>query len=48
MPLADRRRFRARFIAVRRVVRRRIAVGTPAQQALHAGLLAAYNAVVLP
>ena len=48
MPLADRRRFRARFIAVRRRVRNRIAAGTPAQQALHAGLLAGYNAVVLP
>lgn len=48
MPVADQRRFRARFVAVRRVVRRRIAAGNPAQQALHAGLLAAYNAVVLP
>jgi len=48
MPLADRGRFRARFIAVRNMVRNRIAAGTPAQQALHAGLLAAYNAVVLP
>ena len=48
MPLADRGRFRARFIAVRNIVRNRIAAGTPAQQALHAGLLAAYNAVVLP
>jgi peptidoglycan hydrolase-like protein with peptidoglycan-binding domain len=48
MPLADRRRFRSRFIQVRAVVRRRIAASTPAQQALHAPLLASYNAVVLP
>lgn len=48
MPLADRRRFRQRFISVRRIVRRRLAAGTPAQQALHAPLLANYNAVVLP
>lgn len=48
MPLADRRRFRQRFITVRRIVRRRLAAGTPAQQALHAPLLAKYNAVVLP
>lgn len=48
MPLADRRRFRARFIAVRQRVRDRIAAGTPGQQALHAPLLANYNAVVLP
>lgn len=48
MPLADQRQFRARFIAVRRRVRTRIAAGTPAQQALHAGLLAGYNAVILP
>ena len=48
MPVADRRRFRARFIAVRQRVRNRIAAGTAAQQALHAALLASYNAVVLP
>jgi peptidoglycan hydrolase-like protein with peptidoglycan-binding domain len=48
MPLADRRRFKNRFIAVRNVVRRRIASGNAAQQALHAPLLAGYNAVVLP
>jgi hypothetical protein len=48
MPLADRRTFRDRFIAVRQRVRDRIAAGTPAQQALHAPLLAGYNAVVLP
>jgi peptidoglycan hydrolase-like protein with peptidoglycan-binding domain len=48
MPLADQRRFRTRFIAVRNRVRVRIAAGTPAQQALHAPLLAGYNAVVLP
>jgi peptidoglycan hydrolase-like protein with peptidoglycan-binding domain len=48
MLLADRMRFRARFIAVRNMVQNRIVAGTPAQQALHAGLLAAYNAVVLP
>lgn len=48
MPLADRRRFRSKFIAVRNVVRRRIAAGSPVQRALHAALLAGYNAVVLP
>jgi peptidoglycan hydrolase-like protein with peptidoglycan-binding domain len=48
MSLADRRTFRNRFIAVRQRVRDRIAAGTPAQQALHAALLAGYNAVVLP
>jgi peptidoglycan hydrolase-like protein with peptidoglycan-binding domain len=48
MPLADRRTFRNRFIAVRQRVRDRIAAGTPAQQALHAVLLAGYNAVVVP
>lgn len=48
MPLADRRRFKSRFIAVRNVVRRRIASSSAAQQALHATLLAGYNAVVLP
>ena len=48
MPLADRRRFKSRFIAVRNVVRRRIASSSAAQQALHAPLLAGYNAVVLP
>lgn len=48
MPLADRQRFRGRFIAVRQRVRDRVAAGTPAQQALHAPLVAAYNAVVLP
>jgi len=48
MPLADRRRFKNRFIAVRNVVRRRIAASSAPQQALHAPLLAGYNAVVLP
>lgn len=48
MSLADRQTFRARFIAVRAAVRTRIANGTAAQQALHAGLLANYNAVVVP
>jgi hypothetical protein len=48
MPLADRQRFRGRFIAVRQRVRDRVAAGTPAQQALHAPLVANYNAVVLP
>jgi peptidoglycan hydrolase-like protein with peptidoglycan-binding domain len=48
MPLADRRRFRNRFILVRNMVRRRIATSNAAQQALHAPLLAGYNAVVLP
>ena len=48
MPLADRQRFRGRFIAVRQRVRDRVAAGTPAQQALHAPLVAAFNAVVLP
>jgi peptidoglycan hydrolase-like protein with peptidoglycan-binding domain len=48
MPLADQQRFRNRFIAVRQRVRDRVAAGTPAQQALHAPLVAAYNAVVLP
>jgi peptidoglycan hydrolase-like protein with peptidoglycan-binding domain len=48
MPLADRQRFRGRFIAVRQRVRDRVAAGTPAQQALHAPLVAGYNAVVLP
>jgi peptidoglycan hydrolase-like protein with peptidoglycan-binding domain len=48
MPLADQQRFRGRFIAVRQRVRDRVAAGTPAQQALHAPLVAAYNAVVLP
>lgn len=48
MPLADQRRFKAKFIAVRNVVRRRIASSNAAQQALHAALLAGYNAVVLP
>lgn len=48
MPLADQQRFRNRFIEVRQRVRDRIAAGTAAQQALHATLLANYNAVVLP
>ena len=48
MPLADQRTFRNRFIAVRQRVRDRIAAGTPAQQALHAALLAGYNAAVVP
>lgn len=48
MPLADQRAFRERFIAVRNRVRARIAAGTPAQQVLHAPLLANYNAVVVP
>ena len=48
MPVADRRRFRAKFIAVRRKVFQRIGAGTPAQRAAHAGLRARYAAVVLP
>ena len=48
MPLADQRRFRARFIAVRQRVRDRIAAATPAQQVVHAALLANYNAAVVP
>jgi peptidoglycan hydrolase-like protein with peptidoglycan-binding domain len=48
MPLADQRRFKTRFIAVRNVVRRRIAGSSAEQQVLHANLLAGYNAVVLP
>lgn len=48
MPLADQRRFVGKFIAVRNMVRRRIGASTPAQQALHAPLVADYNAVVLP
>jgi hypothetical protein len=48
MPLADRQQFRGRFISVRQRVRDRVAAGTPAQQALHAPLVANYNAVVLP
>jgi hypothetical protein len=48
MPLADQQRFRGRFIAVRQRVRDRVAAGTPVQQALHAPLVAAYNAVILP
>lgn len=48
MPLADQRTFRQRFIAVRARVRARVAAGTPAQQALHAPLVANYNAVVVP
>lgn len=48
MPAADRRRFRAKFIAVRQKVFRRIAAGTAAQRAAHAGLRARYAAVVLP
>jgi peptidoglycan hydrolase-like protein with peptidoglycan-binding domain len=39
---------RLRFIAVRNRVRARIAAGTAAQQALHAPMLANYNAVVVP
>jgi peptidoglycan hydrolase-like protein with peptidoglycan-binding domain len=48
MPAADQQQFRDRFIAVRNVVRERVNNGTPAQQALHAPLLARYNAVVVP
>ncbi|QFZ19919.1 peptidoglycan-binding domain-containing protein [Saccharothrix syringae] len=48
MSVADRRRFRAKFVAVRRKVLRRIDAGTPAQRAAHAGLRANYVAVVLP
>lgn len=48
MPLADRRRFRNRFIAVRRKVLRRIDAGTAAQRAANAALRALYVAVVLP
>jgi hypothetical protein len=46
--MPDQQRFRNRFIAVRQRVRDRVAAGTPAQQALHAPLVAGYNAVVLP
>jgi hypothetical protein len=48
MSLVDRRRFRAKFVAVRRKVLRRIDAGTPAQRAANAGLRARYVAVVLP
>ncbi len=48
MSLADRRRFRAKFVAVRQKVLRRIDAGTAAQRATHAGLRASYVAVVLP
>lgn len=48
MTLPDRRQFRARFIAVRERVRTRLGGATAAQQALHAPILADYNAVVLP
>lgn len=48
MPLADQRRFAGKFIAVRNVVRKRIVSASPAEQALHAPLLAGYNSVVLP
>lgn len=48
MPAAERQTNRLRFIAVRDRVRARIAAGTPAQQTLHATLLANYNAVVVP
>ncbi|HST83814.1 MAG TPA: peptidoglycan-binding domain-containing protein [Kineosporiaceae bacterium] len=48
MSLADRRQFRAKFVAVRRKVLRRIAAGTAAQRAANAGLRASYVAVVLP
>lgn len=48
MPLADQRRFKTKFIAVRNVVRSRIANSSPAQRAMHAPLVASYNAVVLP
>lgn len=48
MPLADQQKFKAKFIAVRNVVKARIAAGSPAQQALHAPLLVGYNGVVLP
>lgn len=48
MTPAEQSTHRARFLQVRQVVRDRIAAGTPAQQALHATLLANYNAVVVP
>jgi peptidoglycan hydrolase-like protein with peptidoglycan-binding domain len=48
MPLADRRTFWWRFRQVRRRVLQRIDAGTPAQQALHAGLRANYVAVPSP
>lgn len=48
MPVADRRTFRNRFIAVRRKVLQRIDAGTAAQRAAHAALRARYVAVVLP
>ena len=48
MPLANQRRFRARFIAVRERVRQRFAAATPAEQAANAAVLTAFNTVVLP
>ena len=48
MPIADRRRFRNRFIAVRRKVIQRIDASNAAQRAANAGLRANYLAVVLP
>jgi hypothetical protein len=48
MPAADRRRFRNKFIAVRRKVLQRIDAGTAAQRIANAGLRARYVAVVLP
>jgi peptidoglycan hydrolase-like protein with peptidoglycan-binding domain len=48
MSLADRRRFRNRFIAVRRKVLRRIDAGTAPQRAANAALRARYVAVALP
>ena len=48
MPLADRRRFREKFVAVRRKVLQRIDSATAAQRAANAGLRTNYVAVVLP
>jgi len=48
MPLADRRTFRNRFLAVRRKVLQRIAAGTAAQRTANAALRASYLAVVVP
>jgi peptidoglycan hydrolase-like protein with peptidoglycan-binding domain len=48
MPLPNRQRFRARFIAVRQRVRARFAAATAPEQAANAAVLTAFNAVVLP
>ena len=48
MPLADQRQFRAKFVAVRQKVLRRIAAGSPAQRVANAGLRTRYVAVVVP